>query len=337
MKKILTTIFGIILLSAATTAISDPVNSSRAAIIPDEIAAISHKAQRRQDTLDRVADSLGRFANVRTTNPQKPVSASFTQIPFFNLMNKPQIPDLSFKQIMRAFYGSELTRSNIDDEELSKMPHVGLGVADDLGVSTVALMHPTIKYNNSLFEPRFLVMIEKVKISDGRLSSTCTACAATADLYSFRRLSSGNFQLVSRSSEGAEFYGEWGRVGLDVKEISTNIKRLGKKLIGSVFKDGGIGQGETHLRWMALHLPEDNFINYYELGDAGGNNSGAHEKESPLHYDYEVRLNVLETGEAYYPIGLSYTGDKPTESYDRIVDVNFFQIVKFDPIEKKYK
>ncbi len=275
--------------------------------------------------------------DVSAANAQKDAATSSTQNPLFNLINKPQIPDLSFKQIMRAFYGSQLTRGYIDDEELSKMPHIGLGQKDEEGLDTVALMHPVVSYVNMDREPRFLIIIEKIQVNKDGLVISCHACTATADLYSFKRLPNGSFQLVSRTPKEADFSGSWGRMGLDGKEISANIRPLGKNLVGSVFTNGYTGTGETSLWWEALHLPEDNFINSYGIGDAGGNNSGNHEEDSPLNFSYEVKLSVLNNGAPYYPIRLTYTGDKPTENYDRIVDANFSEVVNFDPIEKKYK
>lgn len=268
---------------------------------------------------------------------QKDVAASSVQSVSFNSINKPQIPDLSFKQIMRSFYGSQLTRGYIDDDELSKMPHIGLGRADENGQNTVALMHPIVKYSNLAQEPRFLIIIEKIQVNSDGLAISCHACTATADLYSFKKMPNGKFQLVSRTPKEPSFSGSWGRVGLDGKEISENIRPLGKNLVGSVFTNGYTGTGETSLWWEALHLPEDNFINSYGIGDAGGDNSGNHEEDSPLHFSYEVKLSVLNNGALYYPIRLIYTGDKPTENYDRIVDANFSEVVNFDPIEKKYK
>lgn len=338
MKKILTTVFGIIFLSVATIAIIIPINRCHAENINETINVLSKKTEFRQKELDRLIYSLGIFSNVNAKNPQKSVATPTVQAISFYSIDKPQIPDLSFKQIMRMFYGSQLSSISVNDAEINNIPHVGLSMTDDFGAGTVALMHPVVNYNNLLLEPRFLVMIEKVEISNGMLSNTCAACAATADLYSFKRLPNGRFQLVSRSPEGADFYGAHGRIDLDIKKISTSIKSLGKNLIGSVFKDGGGGgQGEAYFRWIALHLPEDNFINYYKLGDAGGNNDGAHEKESPLHYSYEVELNILENDEEHYPIILTYIGGKPNETYDRIIDVSFSKVVKFDPVEKKYK
>nr|WP_241879552.1 hypothetical protein [Psychrobacter sp. PraFG1]UNK06368.1 hypothetical protein MN210_07510 [Psychrobacter sp. PraFG1] len=100
-------------------------------------------------------------------------------------MAQTKLHDLSFKQVMRAFYTGEMTDFFVSDEDIESMPYIGLGYEED-GEQIVAVMHPSIKYKNTAGEPRYLVMIEKVLIDyEGTLIS-CHACQATADFYSFK-------------------------------------------------------------------------------------------------------------------------------------------------------
>lgn len=252
-------------------------------------------------------------------------------------MGQVQLDNLSFKEIMREFYAGQMIRVYLDDEELSKMPHVGLGPVSDDDNTTVALMHPVLEYKNNAKETRYLVMIEKIKVGDEGTVISCHACTGTADLFSFKKLNNGKYQLVSRSAKDAEFSGSWGRVGLDLDEISENIKPLGKNLVGSIFQNGYTSTGTTELWWEALHLPENDFINSYGVGDAGGDNAGSYEKDSPLYYSYESTLEVVSNGAEYFPLKVTYKGEKPTEDYEQIRKVHYSKLFHFDVTKKEYK
>lgn len=252
-------------------------------------------------------------------------------------MAKVKLDTLSFKEIMRQFYSGQMTRGYIDDEDISKMPHVALGQADKDENTTVALMHPVIEYKNNAKESRYLIMIEKIQVgSEGNVVS-CHACAGTADLFSFKKLNNGQYQLVSRSAKDAEFSGSWGRVGLDLEEILKNMQPLGKDLVGSIFTNGYTSTGETETWWEALHLPENDFINSYVVADAGADNGGSYEEDSPLYYSYHSRLDVINNGAAYFPLKVTYQGEKPTEDYEQIRKVNYSKLFHFDVTKKEYK
>lgn len=251
-------------------------------------------------------------------------------------MAQVKIQDLSFKEVMRQFYSGRMGYEFVNDEYVESMPNIGLDSVDSDGERTVALMHPVINYKNAAGEPRYLVTIEKVKVSNGSLVQ-CHVCAATADIYSFKNISNGQFQLVSRTPKNVAFSSSWGRVGLSADDIQEGMQPLGKNLIGSIFMNGYTSTGTTDSWWDVLHLPENAFINLYSLGDAGSSNAGNYEEDSPLYYEYDVTFEVLSGNTPYYPIKLTYKGEKPTEDYERIEPVNYSKIVKFDPIKKAYK
>lgn len=252
-------------------------------------------------------------------------------------MAQVKIRNLSFKEVMRQFYNDHMVSFSIDDEDVEAMPHVGLGKVDSEGERTVAVMHPVIDYKNTAGEPRYLVIIEKVQAYENtkRLVS-CHACTATADLYSFKKLNNGLFQLVSRTPKNVKPLGVNGRVMLDEKKVKDNMQPLGKEITGSVLKNGSFYHGIFVQWWDVLHLPENDFINLYDLGDAGMEN-GVHDEDSPLYYGYEGTYKVMSDNSSYYPIMLSYKGEKPTEDYERIEHVNYSKIMKFNPVKKAYE
>ena len=252
-------------------------------------------------------------------------------------MSQVQVPELNFKEVMRTFYSGQMSRAFLDDNKIKKIPHIALGQADKDGYSTVALMHPVMSYQNNLEENRYLVVIEKIQVGSGGYVVTCHVCTGTADLYSFKKLPNGQFQLVSRSAKDADFSGSWGRVGLDLEEISKNIQPLGKNLVGSVFQNGYTSTGTTETWWETLHLSENDYIQAFGVADAGADNSGSYDEDSPLSYSYEGELQVIKNDAEFFPIKVTYSGEKPSDDYEKINKVNYSKTFNFNSLKKEYK
>lgn len=260
------------------------------------------------------------------------------QTPFSeSKMAQIQLSELSFKEVMRTFYSGQMRRAILDDEDLEKMPHIALGQADKDSNTTVAIMHPVMSYQNNLHENRYLVMIEKIQVGDGGSVITCHVCAGTADLYTFKKISTNQFQLVSRSTKDANFSGSWGRVGLDLEEISQNIQPLGRNLVGSIFQNGYTSTGTTETWWETLHLSENDYIQSFNIADAGADNSGSYEEDSPLYYSYEGKYQVINNDAEFFTIKVTYSGEKPDDDYDKINKVNYSKTLHFDKLKKEYK
>lgn len=248
-----------------------------------------------------------------------------------------KVSDLSFKHVMRALYSGQMTNAFVNDDEIESMPHIGLG-PEKSGERTVAVMHPVLSYPSSTGEPNYLVIIEKLKVfAKGGGLVSCHACGADADLYTFKRLKDGRYQLVSRSAPDLQLSSSWGRIQFDASEFEINVQPLGKRVVGSVFSNGYSSTGSYESWWEVLHLPQDDYINIYRLGDAGADNGGQYEETSPLYYSYESTYDVIRKNSTYFPIKLTYTGDKPTADYERIEPVNYSVIKEFDPVRKQYK
>ena len=285
-----------------------------------------------ESSMKKLLLSLALSLGVLSATPVMAAAPAFSA----SQMAQVKLKDLSFKEVMRQFYSGRMGYAYVDDDYVESMPNIGLDSVNNDGERTVALMRPVISYKNVAGESRYLVIIENVLVKNGSLVS-CHACQATADLYSFKKLDNGLFQLVSKTSKNVEFSSSWGRVGLNATSIQQGLQPLGKNLTGSVFMNNYMSTGEMTSWWDVLHLPENAYINLYTLGDAGSDNSGNHDEDSPLHYDYKVTFKVLPENATYYPIMLTYKGEKPTEDYDRINSVNYSKIVKFDPVKKEYK
>jgi len=250
-------------------------------------------------------------------------------------MAQVKIKDLSFKEVMRQFYSGQMRPTSINNEYIESMPNIGLGQVDSIGTRVVALMHPMGLYDNAEGEPRYLVTIEKVIVYD-ESSEYCESCGSKADLYSFKKLNNGQFQLISRTSESVAFYERWGSMNLQDNDIQKTVQPLGKNLVGSIFMSSYMLQGMTDSSWAVLHLPENTFIDIYALGDAGSDNSGYQEEDSPLYYNYEGIVKVVPENVSYYPIILTYKGVPPDDpELPKFINKSF--IMKFNPITKTYE
>lgn len=144
-------------------------------------------------------------------------------------MSQTKLSDLCFKQVMRAFYSGRMGYAYVDDDYdyVESMPNIGLDSIDSDGERTVALMHPVMPYENVAGESRYLVIIEKVQVKGGSLVS-CHACQATDDLYSFKKINNGQFQLISKTPKNVDYSSNWGRVSLKQTSIQKGLQPLGK-------------------------------------------------------------------------------------------------------------
>lgn len=250
-------------------------------------------------------------------------------------MAQVKIKDLSFKNVMRQFYSGQMVPTVADDTYIDSLPNIGLGRADSTAYRTVALMHPIELYDNTDGEQRYLITIEKVLIHDDSLEY-CFPCGSKADLFSFKKLNNGQFQLVSRTSESVDFSSIYSSMDLQNNDIRATSESLGENLVGSIFKSGYMRQGYTDSSWAVLHLPENDFINAYALGDAGSDNSGQEEEDSPFYYSYEGVVEVMPVKAKYYPIKLTYKGIAPDDP--ELPDfINKSFVMKFNPVTKTYE
>lgn len=245
-----------------------------------------------------------------------------------------QLPSLEFQQIMQTFYRGKLIQPHIEDELIRSYPNIGLKSGDKSVEQLVALMHPIVTYKNAAAEQRFLVMIEMVNMTTQGQLDNCHACVGTADLYSFKQLSNGQFELVSRSTPDAEFAGSFGRVHVD---LSKPAQALGQNLVGMMTQNGFSNTGETEQWWEALHLPENDYIQLYYVADAGGDNLGNYDEKSPSAYSYSSKMTVIKDKSAYYPIKIKYTGKKYSNDRNRVKPYNVVDTKHFNVAKNKYE
>lgn len=237
---------------------------------------------------------------------------------------------------MRLFYKDNMHNIYVTEGQINSTNVIGLGAPDEQNETTVAFMHPVINYRNKDGEARFLVIIEKVQVMDNGNVVSCHACVGSADLYSFKKLQNGQYQVVSRNRPDQTYDGSYGHVNLDREEILNNMQPIGKNLIGTFYKSGYSNMGESSSSWNVIHLPDDDFIGIYDVAEASGDNGGSHEEDSPLHFSFDSTIAVIDNGEKYFPIQVSYTGEKYNADYTAIEPNTEKLILNYDSQKKEY-
>ena len=268
------------------------------------------------------------------------ITPAMAQTPVFSASEMAQttLRDLSFKEVMRTFYSGRMGYVAINDENIKPLPNVGLDDIDAQGERTIALMHPVLEYDNHAGEPRYLVFIEKVKINaDSGTLVKHQQSDIGVDLYSFKQLSNGDFQLVSRTPRDNTFVGLRGRAESLTTYFEAGVEPLGKNVVGVILFPAMMSGDEMLTFWDTLHLPENDFIGRYRVGDAGRLNGFRRDIDTPIYYQYSAGLSIIENQDNYYPIQLNYGGT-------HIVDGKLHQMtdaddvtVRFDPIKKVYE
>ena len=247
-----------------------------------------------------------------------------------------RLNELSFKEVMRLFYKNKMRNIYVEEGQFETSDVIGLDHVEATGEDNLAIMHPIINYRNVQGEARFLVIIEKVQIMDDGILVSCHACSGTADLYTFKKLENGQYQVVSMSRPNQEYGGSYGRVHLNREEILNNMQPIGKKLIGTFYQSNYSNMGESTSSWSVIHLPEDDFIANYGVAEASGDNAGNYEPDSPLYFSFESKIQLNDNGKKYFPIQVNYTGDQYDNDYTVIEPVRPAVIFNFNEKTSEY-
>ena len=262
-----------------------------------------------------------------------PVMAAAPAFPT-SQMSQVKIKDLSFNQLMNAFYKGQTREVKVNIPEIANMPHIGLDLEED-GTRRVAILHPVVTYRNSSDDLRYLVLIEKVRVTSdqGRLIA-CERCYPAIDLYSFKRLNEGGYQLVSRTAPQEPIYsGYWGRVHPAIANIKNDIQPLGKNLVGSIYSNYLSVKGSSSITtvkfWEALFLSEKDYISTHHVANAGNSIKGEDGMIGGAEHNYEISYKVIPQDTKYYPIRLTSRSlekkyDSPDAKYNHSTEEVFF-------------
>lgn len=273
------------------------------------------------------------------------------------------LSDLSFKNVIRAFYSDKMLRVHVNDESFTKKIYVGLDtpkrllegqysispnnqvkleIIDDstLGMTEVtyeyvAYMDDIITYKNSNNEQRYLVPIITHAVSNGEIIQYRTS-QGIIELFSFKKVKNG-FQAVSRTPLDPYPTGTWGYPSWNAKEFFPHLKKMGKNLVGNyTLIDESLGQGYSESFWEIIHLPENNYIQIFYILAGESNAAAIGDEESPLVYDYSSDLSIHDDNSEYFPLYIHFKGDKKEDDSTVIKSIDHKSIFIFDKEKYEY-
>lgn len=212
------------------------------------------------------------------------------------------VKNLNYKTIFMQFHQKDIRHLKMNDVSMDQA--VGLKGKD--GKIDYAVFNPVQTYQNVQGEKRFIVRLEIFEQDDG-LIITGHPSRPKVELYLFKQLSNGQYQLLSRSRPDLDISGSWGDSHLTAEDFKK-IRRVGKEQMGLTYSGGYTSTG-SHSEFSSLIvLNERGWIEEYPFG-VSEDNSGAYESGDPklAGFSKEYQLKVDPTATSLYPIQIHYS------------------------------
>lgn len=240
------------------------------------------------------------------------------------------LPNLSADTIARSFYKVTSSRDKrpTDDWVDGNYYFVNFPELNGPDFKAVISITPTLSYQNLQKEDRYLVGVERAKVF-GNGADTSHASVGYLDLYLFKRLDNGQFQLVSKTEgNGTDgFYG-YGKTWWNDKELKKNLQPMGKNVMGSYTTDGRYGNGFSESFWVILLLNEDDYIVQGYIPEGMGSTD---EPE----YGYSSTIKIIKNEKPFYSIEAHYQGTDMNDN-NRIIKINRTSRYDYTPHSEDY-
>ncbi|OEY91707.1 hypothetical protein BJD20_11230 [Acinetobacter proteolyticus] len=225
------------------------------------------------------------------------------------------LPNLSTDTVARSFYKVTSSREREKDDYWGSGKYYYVNKPSDLDDLTDAVISiaPIFTYQNMQGEARYLVPVEVTLAIEGRIE-TSHVTRGTLELYLFKKLDNGQFQMISKTAQGGiESIQGYGRTSWNAQEFKKNLQAFGYNTLGSYTIDGYYGNGYGESVWSLLLLNEDDYIveQMFEEGKVS---------EQP-EYGYSSAIKVNKNGQAFYPFQIHYQGTDMNDK-NRIIKVN---------------
>ena len=239
------------------------------------------------------------------------------------------LPNLSTDTVARSFYKVTSSRERGKDDYWGSGKYYYVNKPSDLDDLTDAVISiaPIITYQNMQGEARYLVPVEVTLAIEGRIE-TSHATRGTLELYLFKKLDNGQFQMISKTAQGGiESIEGYGRTSWNAQEFKKNLQAFGNNTLGSYTIDGYYGNGYGESVWSLLLLNEDDYIveQMFEEGKVS---------EQP-EYGYSSAIKVNKNGQPFYPFQIHYQGTDMSDN-NRMVKVNKIVLYQYDSKSKFY-
>lgn len=239
------------------------------------------------------------------------------------------LPNLSADTIAQSFYKVTSSRERKKDDYWGSGKYYYVNKPSDLDDLTDAVISiaPIFTYQNMQGEARYLVPVEVTLAIEGRIE-TSHVTRGTLELYLFKKLDNGQFQMISKTAQGGvESIEGYGRTSWNAQEFKKNLQAFGNNTLGSYTIDGYYGSGYGESVWSLLLLNEGDYIveQMFEEGKVS---------EQP-EYGYSSVIKVNKNGQQFYPFQIHYKGTDLNDN-DRKVTINKIVLYKYDSKSKLY-
>ncbi len=240
------------------------------------------------------------------------------------------LPNLSTDTVARSFYKVTSSRKRKKDDYWgSGKYYYYVNKPSDLDDLTDAVISiaPIFTYQNMQGEARYLVPVEVTLAIEGRIE-TSHATRGTLELYLFKKLDNGQFQMISKTAQGGvESIEGYGRTSWNAQEFKKNLQDFGNNTLGSYTIDGYYGNGYGESVWSLLLLNEDDYIveQMFEEGKVS---------EQP-EYGYSSVIQVNKNRQPFYPFQIHYQGTNLNDN-SQMVKVNKIVPYQYDSKRKLY-
>ncbi|SDC66187.1 hypothetical protein SAMN05421749_10987 [Acinetobacter marinus] len=232
-----------------------------------------------------------------------------------NHVQQTEITTLDHTTILKTAYPRTQTEAIAYVEPNDLDPYFKTLSAHQLTPDVLGFIHPTITYNNPQGELRYLIIVEKVQINNGYISS-CRACQNTADFLIYKH-EAGQYQLVNSALDQTQVPSANGHLQYQyASDLQKNLQPFGKNMMGSYVLSSysGAGGDESSI-WFAVHLPDEGKVQAVEIGAAGRDTSSFYADRPALATSIYSTLKLIDNQSTYYPIEvIYYHSDQSTSS-----------------------
>lgn len=239
------------------------------------------------------------------------------------------LPNLSTNTVARSFYKVTSSRERQKDDYWRSGKYYYVNKPSDLDDLTDAVISiaPIFTYQNMQGEARYLVPVEVTLAIEGRIE-TSHVTRGTLELYLFKKLDNGQFQMISKTAQGGiESIEGYGRTSWNAQEFKKNLQAFGNNTLGSYTIDAYYSNGYGESVWSLLLLNEDGYIfeQMFEEGKVS---------EQP-EYGYSSSIKVNKNGQAFYTFQIHYQGTDMNDN-NQMVKVNKIIPYQYDSKSKFY-
>ncbi|MFP6817858.1 tetratricopeptide repeat protein [Acinetobacter nosocomialis] len=300
------------------------------------IALLQSAARQGQPEAVKLYNTLQAKAQQLNTTQTSSVQTATTAIKYYNTSTlEPKnfkqvvLPNLNTDTIARSFYKVTSSRERKKDDYWGSGKYYYVNKPSDLDDLTDAVISiaPIFTYQNMQGETRYLVPVEVTLAIEGRIE-TSHVTRGTLELYLFKKLDNGQFQMISKTAQGGvESIEGYGRTSWNAQEFRKNLQAFGNNTLGSYTIDGYYGNGYGESVWSLLLLNEEGYIveQMFEEGKVS---------EQP-DYGYSSAIKVNQNEQPFYPFQIHYQGTDMNDN-NRMVKVNKIVPYQYDSKSKLY-